>query len=605
MTASSRYAAIIKRTRRKIQKLVEKGPTPGATMSIVTRDGPIWVEGFGYRSLARTELIDTDTIFQIGSTTKVFTGLSFMLAVQDGLVTLDDRLVDYWPEFTINSRHGEDEYRRITFRHLLSHRAGLPRDPRVGGIFGCEFPYTFNEMVESIKDQWMVATVNDRYYYSNVGMDAVAYALQRITRMAYPDWAREKIGKPLGMSTLRLGSIEALREENVAIGTEDGVNECEFAASLDYGCGDVWIGCNDLSKVLVLLLNEGLYEGNVVLESSLFQEMIRPHFSKEKGLNYGLGVDIYSGFTPLILGHGGGSIGYGSTFYWIPEYDFGVIVQTNMEGFTSDKENPHALGRDVREALLKANGATLYRRKQDDLLQEPTKAPEIKDLSLLAGYYAGLWNNMVHVDYRDGKLYWHSRFEMTPEGNGFRLPSGNAVRFNFRRKTSKHPYSATYVNPRYPVAELNVYRVQAVEPDPDAPRISEDAAKQIEGLYKATYYGAEPTFLIAMAKDGYLYTQLMTGIAPAYPHKSLPGLYFLPNGETITHDGNELWIEGIRGVKWDNPLDELRVLSKSNPTHRLLRRNTLSQIDSSLKILGRNREAKEVRALKANLYARK
>ncbi|MHA1937787.1 MAG: serine hydrolase domain-containing protein, partial [Candidatus Thorarchaeota archaeon] len=99
MNGNERYGPVIKRLQRRMKNYVEKGPTPGATMSVVTSAGPIWAEGFGYRDLAESGLVNTQTIFQIGSTTKVFTGLSFMQAVQDGLVSLDDKVIDHWSEF--------------------------------------------------------------------------------------------------------------------------------------------------------------------------------------------------------------------------------------------------------------------------------------------------------------------------------------------------------------------------------------------------------------------------------------------------------------------------------------------------------------------------
>ena len=145
--------------------------------------------------------------------------------------------------------------------------------------------------------------------------------------MKYPTWVQKKLGGPLALSTLRLGGTEALREDNAAVGSEDGIHEISFAASEDYGCGDIWIGNADLAKVLNLVLNEGSYQGKEVLQKKIFREITRPHFVKEKGHQYGLGVDIMSGFTPTILSHGGGSLGYGSTFYWIPKYGFGVSVQ--------------------------------------------------------------------------------------------------------------------------------------------------------------------------------------------------------------------------------------------------------------------------------------
>jgi CubicO group peptidase (beta-lactamase class C family) len=566
-----------------MKNYVVKGPTPGASMSVVSGAGPIWSEGFGHRDLAKSGMVDTQTIFQIGSTTKFFTALSFMLAVQDGLVALDDRVIDHWAEFTVNSRHGPKEHEKITFRHLLSHRAGLPREPRIGGNFGSEESYTFEEAVESIRECWMIAPVNDRYYYSNIGMDIVAYTLQHATGMTYPNWTKKKLGGPLGMTSLRFGSGEALKEDNV-----------------------VWIGQDDLAKVLVLALNEGKYNGKTVLRTNLFLQIIRPHFVKERGFNYGLGVDIYGGFTPRILGHGGGSFGYASTFYWIPDYEIGVSVQTNREDYAGEKKNPHNLGLEVREQLLKAHGVTLTRKQPQEFLQENLEAPLIDDISKLAGFYAGLWNNNVLVTYRDEKLYWHDRWELTPKENGFILPSGNSVRFNFKSKKSRSPYSVTYVGAQYPVAELNMFRVTPVGPTPNTPQLDSEKAEMITGIYKAAYYGIEPTFNLAKVDDGQLYVQTIYGLRPAYPHDSTEGLWFLPKGETVTFDGkDELWIENCRGVKWVDPVLELQMLVETNPRHRLLQKSVLSQIASHLATLGRKKEAKEVRTIKSNISAQK
>ncbi|MCK5389292.1 MAG: beta-lactamase family protein, partial [Candidatus Thorarchaeota archaeon] len=558
-------------------------------------------EGYGFRDVTKSAEVDEETIFQIGSTSKIFTGIAFMLAVQDGLVALDDKLVDYWSEFTINSRHGDEEFRKITFGHLLSHRSGLPRDPRVGGIFGCHEKYIFEEVVESLKDCWMVAPVNDRYYYSNVGMDAVAYTLQRITGMKYPQWVKQKLGRPLAMSTLRYGGTEALKENNVAIGSEDGVHEIKFAASEDYGCGDVWIGNIDLAKVLCLVLNEGSYQGEEILQKNLFREITKPHYAKEKGHHYGLGVNIMRGFTPMILSHGGGSLGYGCTFYWIPRYGFGVCTQTNWESL-GGKKNPLHLARDARDDLLKVHSVSLTRPHPDGFLTEDVSAPEVADLSHLAGFYAGLWNTSIIVSFRQGKLYWHDRWEMTAKGNGYILPSGNAVRFNFKSKKSKKPYSLTYVNPRWPVAMLNVYRVKPVEPPSKVQSINEDSAEQLNGIYKAKYYGSEFTFNLALVKEGQLFIQTNYGLRPAYPHESQEGLFFLGYGEAVLFEGDELSVENVRGVKWVNPVAELRNLAKNNPKHGLLVKWRLDQIASHLKTLGRTSEAKEVRQIKKDLY---
>ena len=93
--ADERYSTVVRRLRTKMKRWVETGPATGATFSVVTTDVPLFSEGYGFRDVTKSAEVDEETIFQIGSTSKIFTGIAFMLAVQDGLVALDDKLVDW------------------------------------------------------------------------------------------------------------------------------------------------------------------------------------------------------------------------------------------------------------------------------------------------------------------------------------------------------------------------------------------------------------------------------------------------------------------------------------------------------------------------------
>lgn len=278
-----------------------------------------------------------------------------------------------------------------------------------------------------------------------------------------------------------------------------------------------------------------------------------------------------------------------------------------MESYGAEKKNPHSLGKEARKSLLQVNGATLSRPQPEEFLQEKINAPIVEDLSRITGFYAGLWNSRVFVKCRDGKLYWDAgrESEMTPNGNGFLLKSGNAVRFNFKSKKSRHSSSLTYVNPKWPAAKLNLFRVQPVEADLDARTINHDIAERITGIYKATYYGIEVTFNVAKVENGQLYVHTIYGMTPAYPHKSIEGLFFTPKGEAVISEGDELWIENCRGVKWENPVAELKMLIEKDPKHRLLYKWPLDQIAAHLKELGRKKEAKEVRAMRKDLHSEK
>jgi hypothetical protein len=103
----------------------------------------------------------------------------------------------------------------------------------------------------------------------------------------------------------------------------------------------------------------------------------------------------------------------------------------------------------------------------------------------------------------------------------------------------------------------------------------------------------------------HLWSEVEWVMTPAYQHPSIQGLFFTPKGETVTFEGNELWVENCRGVKWEDPVTELRILVEKNPKHRLLYKWPLNQIAFHLKEPGRKQEAREVRAIKRKLHSTK
>ena len=98
---------------------------PGATIAIVEKDEILWSEGFGYTDNSQSKKVNSDTLFMIGSLSKAYTVTAFLKAMQKGKINLDDPLRKHYPEFTMNMRFGDNELDKITFRHLLTHRAGF------------------------------------------------------------------------------------------------------------------------------------------------------------------------------------------------------------------------------------------------------------------------------------------------------------------------------------------------------------------------------------------------------------------------------------------------------------------------------------------------
>ncbi|MFW9922639.1 MAG: serine hydrolase domain-containing protein [Candidatus Thorarchaeota archaeon] len=137
----------------KVSKSINKGGIGGLSAAIVKRTGPIWFESFGFTDTSKQQKVDVNTIFGLQSTTKTVTAVVFLLAVQAGLVELDDKIIKHYPEFRMKSFYG-DEYKKITFRHLLSHMGSLPMGSLIGGCFSRKVSKSFEEHIQGLNNRW-------------------------------------------------------------------------------------------------------------------------------------------------------------------------------------------------------------------------------------------------------------------------------------------------------------------------------------------------------------------------------------------------------------------------------------------------------------------
>ncbi|KPL21227.1 MAG: hypothetical protein AMJ75_10385 [Phycisphaerae bacterium SM1_79] len=314
---------------------MSKGKIPGVAIALVDNDGIIWAEGFGYTDLKRKIPATPDTPFHIGSISKTFTATAVLLAVQDGLLNLDESITMYLPNFKVYSRYEEHPEQKITLRRLLSHTAGIPHE-----TVGCnmlEITDSFEDRVRSLYETWLKCPVGQGYSYSGAGYDVAAYVLQKVSGIPFEQYIKERILDPLGMANSTLNQKDIRNNTNRAIGHTIGIAEHPSAHGL-LGAGGVFTSAADLARFAQLLMNEGIYEGKCLLDESLIDVMLTPNAvvntpEDEIQLSYGMGIV----FSRLRLGkeeidtrgHTGAGGGYFTHFEWYPEYGTGTVVLTN------------------------------------------------------------------------------------------------------------------------------------------------------------------------------------------------------------------------------------------------------------------------------------
>src|SRR5262249_22982089 len=125
------YAEIVKVLQPFIEREMAAKGIPGMSVAIVDDQEIVWAQGFGMADGKKKTPASADTVYRIGSVSKLFTDIAIMQKVERGQINLDAPVSKYLPDFRPKNPFGDP----ITLRELMSHRSGLLREPPVGNYF--------------------------------------------------------------------------------------------------------------------------------------------------------------------------------------------------------------------------------------------------------------------------------------------------------------------------------------------------------------------------------------------------------------------------------------------------------------------------------------
>jgi CubicO group peptidase (beta-lactamase class C family) len=161
------------------------------------------VFGYGRLRMETRDTPDSATIFEIGSITKVFTGLLLADLAEQGMVGLEDPLASYLPSSVRVPTRGD---RQITLGDLASHAGGLPRDPKgtlgrwLGDRHNPHAGLSVQELYAGLARTRLRRRPGERIKYSNLGAGLLGQALARAAGQSYEHLVRQRICRPLGMA---------------------------------------------------------------------------------------------------------------------------------------------------------------------------------------------------------------------------------------------------------------------------------------------------------------------------------------------------------------------------------------------------------------------
>ncbi len=294
---------------------------------------------YGEKKAGDGESPDEHTVFEIGSISKVFTGILLADAVARGEVAYADVIEKHLPDgVSVPTRDGK----LITLEHLSVQNSVLPRMPnnfRPKSALNPFADYTYEHLYECLGDVELDHDIGEKYAYSNLGVGLLGHLLERATGQTYEALVVERIAKPLLMPDTCIALNDDL-QERLAPGHMGRRQVSNWDIPTLAGAGAIRSTAKDMTAFLSANLG--------YIETPLRNAMNESHRPRAQAggaqMKIGLGWHILSAKGPgPVVWHNGGTGGYRTFAGFVKETRTGVVVLTNVGGAGHDDIGFHLL----------------------------------------------------------------------------------------------------------------------------------------------------------------------------------------------------------------------------------------------------------------------
>ncbi len=322
-----------------VNRALEKWKIPGAAVMVV-KDGEIVVsKGYGIREFGKSEKVDENTLFMIGSNTKAFTGTLLALLEFEGKFKLEDKAIKFLPYFKMRDPFITSELNLID---IVSHRMGL--ETFQGDFMYWSSDLTEDEVIEKFGRIKPLFDFRTRYGYTNAGYTVAGKIIEKVTGQRWEDYLKEKILYPLQMNRSTALSTEFPYSENIT--KPHSIVEGEIVVlpfeNIDNlaPCGSMGSSVSDLANWVITLLDSGRFRQSNVIPYDIIQRTIQPQtivrrathpFNKTNYSLYGLGWFLQDYEGSEIISHTGGVNGFVTSVTLLPKEKLGIVVLTNTD----------------------------------------------------------------------------------------------------------------------------------------------------------------------------------------------------------------------------------------------------------------------------------
>ncbi|HNR19277.1 MAG TPA: serine hydrolase [Bacteroidia bacterium] len=323
-----------------VEREMQRWNIPGVAISIIKDGKVIFIKGFGVRDIKSKAPVDENTLFQIASNTKAYTGTAIAMLQSQKRLKLDDRVKQYLPYFELSDKYASEQ---ATVRDVLCHRLGFQTFQ--GDFLHWDCNMTTKDLLVNLKNLQPVYPFRYRYGYTNMGFVAAGEIIKAATDTSWQDFFKFNFFIPLKMGRTSANLQSFLSDKNASkpyTFFENRLIELKPANIDNIGaCASINSCVKDISNWIIMQLDSGKFEGKEVVPFSAIRETRKsqmivsepsnPNYPTKNFNTYGLGWELEDYAAAKVVSHNGGANGFVSNTTLVPSKKFGFTILTNND----------------------------------------------------------------------------------------------------------------------------------------------------------------------------------------------------------------------------------------------------------------------------------
>lgn len=314
-----------------IQEIMQEKNVPAVGIAMLDENGPVWIGSLGLTNLETETPADENSLFRIGSTSKMFVALSVLKLVEQGKLLLTDKVKELVPDVEFENQWSETN--PILVAHLLEHTTGWDDVHLVEYANNDPTPNTLKQSLDfhphSRTSRWIPGT---RSSYCNSGPPVAAYIVQKITGQRFEDYVQENFFNPMGMNSATYFYDEKVKQKGVTL--YDNLNHPQdYWHIIMRPSGSINASPVDMAKFLQFYLNRGVVDGESLIQPKSLKRMesVKTTNAAKVGQHAGYGLNNYT--SPhkswTYREHNGGVNGGLTELSYLPSANLGHVIMIN------------------------------------------------------------------------------------------------------------------------------------------------------------------------------------------------------------------------------------------------------------------------------------